>query len=315
MTAAIEVDQLRRTFRSGRHVTAALDGVSFAVAQSEIVALLGSNGAGKTTLAKVLSTLLIPTSGRAAVLGYDVVRHTREVRAATSVMFGGDRGLYGRLTARENMRFFGMLAGVGRRELRAAIPRLLCHVGLEDAADRRVETYSKGMRQRLHIAIALAPRPRVLLLDEPTVGLDPLEAGRLRDTVRRARADGATILLTSHYLLDVETLADRVVLLDRGTVAAELTVPELLARAGFAAEIVVRVRGTAERPLVPGPGIVIHDWQPTPDGTTLTLRLAALDGRTLSDVGRMVAGSDVAAMNVRTASVEEAYIELMRAAT
>ncbi len=185
---AIEVDGLSRVFGVRGETVRALDDVTFAVPAGQCVALLGVNGAGKTTLAKVLSTLLLPTAGTARVHGYDVVADTAVVRGLVSVVFGGDRGLYTMLTGAENMAYFGMLAGIRRKDVRTRVPELLAQVGLDDAADRRVETYSKGMKQRLHVAAGLVADPQVLFLDEPTVGLDPNEAGRLRDRSRSCAA-------------------------------------------------------------------------------------------------------------------------------
>jgi ABC-2 type transport system ATP-binding protein len=304
---AIEVHRLGRVFRTGAKKVTALSDVDFAVGVGEVVALLGANGAGKTTLTKIISTLLLPTTGSARVLGEDVVKNVAAVRKTLSVVFGGDRGLYPRLSGRENIRFFGMLAGVPRSELHGRSTAMLERFGLDDVADRRVETYSKGMRQRLHIAIGLASQPRVLLLDEPTVGLDPLEADRLRDAVTELRADGVSVLLTSHYLLDVERLADRVVMMDRGRVSADLPLAEFASRAGYAAVVVVRLRGAAPDTRALPADASIDSCVEVGDGVELTIRLGTWGADAFAQLSALLAGAEVVDVQVRPARLEEAF--------
>jgi len=309
---AIEVVGVGRTYGSGAKLLTALDDVSFTVGEGEIVALLGANGAGKTTLVKILSTLLLPTAGRVSVFGADAVDRVKQVRRQVGVVFGGDRGLYTRLSGRENLRFFGMLAGVSRAELRSRAPAMLDRVGLVDAADRRVETYSRGMRQRLHIAIGLLPRPRVLLLDEPTIGLDPAEAQRLRGTVSQLRRDGVSVLLTSHYLLDVERLADRVVMLRAGEVAADLPLDDFASFAGYAATVTVTIRHPLPElePLLPA-GVDVVARAETVEGTTLELRLPSWGGGMFGQLGSLLDRADVTDVQVRAARLEEAFTSFL----
>ncbi len=311
---AIEVELLSRWFGKKSKRITALHDVSLAVEQGTIVALLGPNGAGKTTLTKILATLLYPSSGSARLFGHDVVREARTCRRLASVVFGGERGLYPQLTGRDNLRFFGMLAGVKAGEAKRLVPELLEQVGLAEVAGRRVETYSKGMKQRLHIAIGFIPRPRILLLDEPTVGLDPSEAERLRQAVKAARDDGVTVLLTSHYLLDVERLADRVLLLDRGALIEDRPLSDFVLRAGYTAE--VRVRGLGPPPLLPvelpegidlahGPDEVNKEW-------ALTLRVARWSSDVFAHMSTILAGAEVIDVDVQQVGLEHAFAQVTR---
>lgn len=245
---AIEIRNLSRTFRSNSGVLHALDHVTLDIPRGQVVAFLGVNGAGKTTLTRVLATILAPSSGSASVLGHDVAGDPRGARKHTGVVLGGDRGLYSMLTGRENLRYFGMLSGVPARSLKTRASEALETVGLEWASDQRTETYSKGMKQRLHIACGIIGHPSVLLLDEPTVGLDPLEARKLRDVVAERRREGVTIVLTSHQLVDISRLADRVVVLRSGAIAHDLSLPSFVALAGYAATVSVRLDRALSEP-------------------------------------------------------------------
>ncbi|MEU1476223.1 ABC transporter ATP-binding protein [Streptomyces sp. NPDC005760] len=226
---AVEVRNLRRVYRVKAGERVALDSVSFSVEQGELFGILGPNGAGKTTLVRVLSTLLHPTSGTARVLGLDVVGGQRQLRRRIGILFGGERGLYTRVTARQNLRYFAGLYGIPRRTADPRIDRLLHDVGLADRADEKVETYSRGMKQRLHLARVLVHDPDIVFLDEPTIGLDPIVAREVRRLITGLPQRGKTVLLTSHYMFEAEALCRRVMVVDSGHVVA-LDTPEALRR-------------------------------------------------------------------------------------
>lgn len=217
---AILVEGLEREYAGARDDTAvmALAGLDLEIPQGEVHGLLGPNGAGKTTLCRILATILTPTRGQARIAGYDVVQDMHEVRAKIGIVLGGDRGFYGRLSARQNLRFWATLARVPTRIGRRRTDELLERVGLADRADSRVETFSRGMRQRLHLARALVGSPSVLLLDEPTYGLDPVAARSVRSLIKELRAEGRTLLVTTHDMVEAEAVCDRVSLMDHGRV-------------------------------------------------------------------------------------------------
>jgi ABC-2 type transport system ATP-binding protein len=221
--AAIDVQEVTRVFEPRKkrdEAVVALDALSLAIPDGEIHGLLGPNGAGKTTLVKILSTVLVPTSGRAFVLGHDVVTETRAVRPRIGIVFGGERGLYWRLTGRQNLEYWGALYRLPTRLTRKRTQELLERVGLADRADQRVEEYSRGMKQRLHLARGLIGDATVLFLDEPTTGMDPLAAREFRTLIGELSGEGRTILLATHDMVEAETVCDRVTLIDRGKIIA-----------------------------------------------------------------------------------------------
>src|SRR6184192_2213082 len=232
--AAIEAAELRRTykthtgtFRRRAKEIEAVRGISFAVEPGELFGLLGPNGAGKTTTIKMLITLLIPTGGSARVLGLDVVRQAREVRRRIGYVFGGERGVYERLSGYDNLRYFAELYGVPPREQKARIELLLEMVGLKGREHERAEGYSRGMKQRLHVARGLLHDPDVVFLDEPTIGLDPVGARELRATISTLVEAGKTVLLTTHYLFEADALCDRIAVIAQGRIVAEGTPADL----------------------------------------------------------------------------------------
>lgn len=300
---AIEVESICRHFGSEGRRAVALDQMSFTVGAGEVVALLGVNGAGKTTLAKILAGILLPTSGTARIFGRDVVTDAKEARKQMSVIFGGDRGLYPMLSGEDNLAYFGMLAGVPRKVLRSRSLAMLKQVGLDAARHRRVETYSKGMKQRLHIAIGLVSQPKVLILDEPTVGLDPNEAQRLRDAIAELRESQVAVLLTSHYLLDVERLADRVVMIKNGRVAHDLRLREFVALVGHVATVAVTVRGPIRNMVTLKPVAVTE----RDNSSTAIFHIEHWSPQVLQALSSEFSSHDILDMTVTESTLEEAF--------
>jgi ABC-2 type transport system ATP-binding protein len=251
--AVIEAIDLRRTYQTTTGVirrkrldVEAVRGVSFAVEQGELFGLLGPNGAGKTTTIKMLITLLLPTSGQARVLGRDVVSDAREVRKRIGYVFGGDRGLYERLSAHDNLRYFAELYGVSGKAQRMRIDEVLELVGLKGRENERVEGYSRGMRQRLHIARGILHDPEVVFLDEPTIGVDPVGARDLRQTIADLVAGGKTVLLTTHYMFEADALCDRIAVIAKGEIVGEGTPEELKANVAGGRVTEIEVFGVDE---------------------------------------------------------------------
>jgi ABC-2 type transport system ATP-binding protein len=240
----IEVEGLVKDFKGG---VRAVDGIDLQVAPGEIYGFLGPNGAGKSTTVLMLTTLLPPTAGKARVAGLDVVTQGAEVRGAIGASLQ-ESALDPFLTGTEHMRLQSALHGLAKGEREARGAELLERVGLTDAADRKVGGYSGGMKRRLDLGLALVHRPRLLFLDEPTTGLDPQSRAALWDEVRRLADDGVTVFLTTQYLEEADVLADRVGIIDRGTIVAEGTPKALKAEIGRSSvEVVPQDPGDRER--------------------------------------------------------------------
>jgi ABC-2 type transport system ATP-binding protein len=224
---AIEVNDLRRVFqpkigvfrRTTKEVVA-VEQLDFEVGVGELFGLLGPNGAGKTTTVKMLTTLLLPTAGSARVMGYDVVKEDKRVQERIGFIFGGERGLYWRLSGIDNLRYFGSLYHVDPEVSKKRIPYLLELVGLKGRGNERVEGYSRGMKQRLHVARTLLHDPEILFLDEPTIGLDPVGAREFRQVIKNLQSENKTILLTTHYMFEADALCDRIGVINQGKLVA-----------------------------------------------------------------------------------------------
>jgi ABC-2 type transport system ATP-binding protein len=319
----IEAVELRRTYRTTTGVirrrpleVEAVRGISFAVEQGELFGLLGPNGAGKTTTIKMLITLLLPTSGQARVLGHDVVEDPREVRKRIGYVFGGDRGLYERLSARDNLRYFAELYGVSGKAQRARIDEVLELVGLNGREQERVEGYSRGMRQRLHIARGILHDPEVVFLDEPTIGVDPVGARELRKTIADLIAAGKTVLLTTHYMFEADALCDRIAVIAKGQIVGEGT-PEAL-KAGVVQGRVteIEVFGVDEATLtrvraVDGVTTVTVEER---DQKQLLVVQTPADRELTAPLLAQLDGFEIGRVSSREPTLEDAYVALVGAA-
>ena len=305
--SAVDVQEIRRIFTPRkREPVTALDGVSLDIPLGEVHGLLGPNGAGKTTLVKILSTVLLPTSGRAFVLGHDVVAAARAVRPEIGIVFGGERGLYWRLSGRQNLEYWGALYKLPRAELRTRTERLLERVGIADRADERVETYSRGMKQRLHLARGLIGDAKVLFLDEPTTGMDPLAAREFRALIGELRGEGRTILLATHDMAEAEALCDRVTLIDRGQILATES-PRTLGRVisrfqridveGADDDVLARVAGLAG----------VASVAPADVG----VRIEVAEEGVTADVLKLLVDHGVISVRTSLPSLEEVYVHLI----
>ena len=203
----------------------AVNGVDLQIKRGEIFGLLGPNGAGKSTTIRMLCTLLEPTSGTAYINGFDLVKQANDVRRSLGTLLAGERSIYWKLTGRENLEYFAALYHIPATVARQRVEELIERMELKDRANELVEKYSTGMRQRVAIAKALLARPPILLLDEPTLGLDPQAARRLRELIAELKQEGHTILLTTHYMEEADQLSDRIGIIDTGRIIA-LDTPE-----------------------------------------------------------------------------------------
>ena len=319
--SVVVAQDLRRTYKTTTGTirrrsleVEAVRGVSFEIAEGELFGLLGPNGAGKTTTIKMLITLLIPTSGSATVLGHDVVDDAGWVRKNIGYVFGGDRGLYERLSALDNLRYFAELYAVEPRGQRARIEELLELVGLNGREKERVEGFSRGMRQRLHIARGLLHDPPVVFLDEPTIGLDPVGARELRATIGTLTQAGKTILLTTHYMFEADALCDRIAVISQGKIVAEGTPTQLKSRVESGAVTEVEVYGipdeTVER-LRRLEGVLSVWVEEREQAQVLSVQTRADIQLTAAILGHLN-GSNVGRVSHREPTLEDAYVALVK---
>ncbi len=307
MTDAIEAHGLRKTYGD----VVALDGLDVRVEAGTVFGLLGPNGAGKTTLVRILATLLQPTGGRAAVLGHDVVAEPLAVRR-TIGMAGQLAAVDGELTGRENVEMVARLYRLPKHEARRRAGDVLDRFGLAGVADRRVHTYSGGMRRRLDLAAGLIGQPPVVLLDEPSTGLDPRSRQELWTIIDELRREGTTVLLTTQYLDEADRLAQRIGVVDHGRIAAQGTPAELKATVGGS---VLRVR-VADRAAVDDAARRLADLatgdEARVDRVAGEIRLAVADPAASTEaVRRLDAGHvPIAAVELQQPSLDDVFLTL-----
>jgi ABC-2 type transport system ATP-binding protein len=317
---AIEVSHLRRVYRTSigfirRKIkqVEAVEDISFDVEPGELFGLLGPNGAGKTTTVKMLTTLLIPTSGTARVLGYDVVKEAEALRPRIGFIFGGERGLYWRLSALDNLRYFASLYGMDPEVTTKRIPYLMELVGLSDRGKEKVEGFSRGMKQKLHIARTLLHDPELLFLDEPSIGLDPVAARETRTVIRTLQAEKKTILLTTHYMFEADELCQRIAVINHGNIIAldtplglkrhvqDLSVIELEV-AGIPHEVVERLRAL---PFVDAVSVENREQK------QVVLIQSPRGSAAVPELLSNFDGVNVGKVSVREPTLEDAYVRLV----
>lgn len=219
----IEIQNLSKYFKKVK----AVDSISFKVGNGEIVGLLGENGAGKTTTLRMLATMLKTSEGTAKVDGYDINTDPYKVRSEIGILFGGEVGLYDRLTARENINYFAKLNGMDENETKESTDYLIKMLKMEEYIDKRVGKFSRGMKQKVAIARSIVHNPKVMLFDEPTSGLDVTASRIVQDFIKKCKEDNRAIIFSSHSMLEVERLCDRIVIIHKGRIVEEGTIEHL----------------------------------------------------------------------------------------
>ena len=236
MTAILQVQNLVKKYGD----FTAVKGISFDIKEGEIFSLIGPNGAGKTTTISMLSTLYTPTAGEATIGGYSITKNPMAVKQVIGVV-PQELALYEDLTARENLIFWGQMYGLGGRSLHSRVDEVLEQIGLTDKARNRVKTYSGGMKRRVNIGVGLLHKPRLLFMDEPTVGIDPQSRRAILDTVKDLNKQGMTVLYTTHYMEEAQELSDRVGIIDHGELIALGTQKELTQQVGQTETLILHI--------------------------------------------------------------------------
>lgn len=320
MSKAIEIEKLTRVYSTKRGIftnaadqVIAIDAISFSVNRGDIFGFLGPNGAGKTTLIKLLTTVLLPTEGLVRIFGKDIIHDAKEIRKIINVVYGGDKGLYNRLTAWDNLKYFCSIYHLPPKDQNKKIEKLLDLVGLSEFRDRKVENYSRGMKQKLHIARGLINDPLILFLDEPTIGLDPLSSLGIKSLIKKLHKQGMTIFLTTHYMQEAEELCDHIAIMNKGKILIHDTVEQVkflykkyyivkLSLAGISSPQLETFKKQFEN------DIVIHHHE---NGNS-ELQLKSTDiNMLLKRISVDFQEKQIKNFEVKTSSLEDAYIQII----
>ncbi len=304
---AIEVRGLTKKFGD----FTAVDNVSFEVKEKEIFGFLGPNGAGKSTTIRMLCTLARPTSGEARVAGYDLLRESDKVRASIGLV-AEKMIMYDRLTAAENLRFFGNLYGMPKRRIEERIDELLRLVDMYRWKDARIETFSTGMRQRINVIRALLTEPRIIFMDEPTLGLDPQTTLSIRQIIKDINKNGTTVILTTHAMLEAETLSDRVAIIDHGRIVA-LDTPASLKRLVREADITmfsVRIPNLTPPMVEKVRGLDCVAALDQPDAYDLKISVKGSEGLDMIIDAIRHEGGRIAAINTNEPTLEDVFLSV-----
>ena len=304
-TDFVEAENLARCYGE----RTALNGLSLAVKGGEVVGLLGPNGAGKTTALSILATILRPHTGRASICGCDVATETNAARCHLGLVTQSI-AIYPALSGRENLEFFAQMQGLSRRTARALTQRMLDQVGLADRAQDTAGSYSGGMKRRLNLACGMIHSPPVLLLDEPTVGVDPQSREWIFDLIDKAAAEGRAVIYSTNYMEEAERLCHRVLLIDEGRVIASGTPHELIAMAGTRAQIRLNTRTRLPRGWINGLSGAYEVEVPPGDGMTATVRVDEVE--IVPEVLRRAreAGGEVKDFMLHQPNLQDAFISL-----
>jgi ABC-2 type transport system ATP-binding protein len=311
----VSVEGLTKVYRSRRRgELRAVDDVSFDVARGEIVGLLGPNGAGKTTTIKCLCTLVTPTSGTARVDGVDTRSHPRAAMGKLAAVLEGNRNIYWRLTARENLEYFAALNGIDRRSVRSLIDELIDRFGLKEQRDDDARTLSRGMQQKLAVACAFVKQTPVLLLDEPTLGLDVETSLELRSMLRSMAADaGRTILLSSHDMDVVQDVCERVIIINNGRIVTADRISNLL-EVFRAKAYRFTVRGTLGEDDIRGLRESFPGLEVTGDGHASIVDVELMDGSRLYELIDQLrrASAIIESIDRKDPNLEEIFLRIVR---
>jgi ABC-2 type transport system ATP-binding protein len=301
------------TIRRTKSKVVAVKDISFDVDYGELFGVVGPNGAGKTTTIKMLTTMLIPTSGNATVLGWDLEKDVTKIREKIGIVLGGERGLYTRVNAIDNLRYFADLYGVPSNIRDKRVKELLEFMGLSKRAKDRVETFSKGMKQRLHLARGLINDPELIFLDEPTVGLDPEIARETRNMIKDLVGKGKTILLTTHYMFEADELCKRVAVIRNGEIVA-LDTPKALKKYVMHTSIVeVEGFGISEKEVARFKEIqdVLSVSAELAENKQILKIQTAKGSEIISEVQEILRNSRIYDIKIKEPTLEDAYLRLV----